>query len=372
MVLIFHGMLAFKVNGLDPHIFEAPRSARGFSLLLNEIVIFLSNGGAAVSFFFVHSGFVLGLSLDKEITKLTPARLAFAFLLKRLFRLFPVIFVAAFLGMLVANAINQVESPYTTAWVKGFFPQGEYTITDAFIKSITVDSELNKFAWSLRLEVIISVIFPLIYLAVRQLVTTILLMLVILATWNIQFNLLTGGMVHGYFSVYVACFSLGTLIGIIARKFKSRIFKAGIGQRNHDMHILLAFVALISVRPLAGHQYEKIAILIEALASMPIIFLIYYANHGRVYRFCNTRIVKFLGRISYSLYMVSSVSIYMAIACLAYLFEHVQHLGLMMNVLTTTIAAAISIMLATVCHYMIEDPCTNLGKKLAQRFIPNK
>ena len=37
-----------------------------------------------------------------------------------------------------------------------------------------------------------------------------------------------------------------------------------------------------------------------------------------------------------------------------------------------TIAAAISIMLATVCHYMIEDPCTNLGKKLAQRFIPNK
>jgi len=283
MVLIFHGMLAFKVSGMDPHIFTIPRASHGISLLINEVVIFLTNGGAAVTFFFVHSGFVLGLSVDKELTKVSPIRLILGFWLKRLFRLFPVIFVAAFLGMLVANLIPQVEDQYTTTWVKGFFPQEEYSLYDAFIQAITIDSDLNKFAWSLRLEAIISVIFPLIYLATRQITTTLLLVLAILATWSIKFQVVTNGIVHGYFAAYVGCFTLGIWIGVIAKKFKHSIFSAKTQQRNYDAHIITALIVLIAIRPLAGQQYEKMAIAVDALASMVIIFLIHYIQRGRIY-----------------------------------------------------------------------------------------
>jgi peptidoglycan/LPS O-acetylase OafA/YrhL len=62
-VTLFHSMLVFRVAGLDPNYNAVSISADSpLDFIANSLIIYLTNGHAAVTFFFVHSGFVLSLS----------------------------------------------------------------------------------------------------------------------------------------------------------------------------------------------------------------------------------------------------------------------------------------------------------------------
>src|SRR4051812_39751518 len=91
-VLILHVLLNVAVQGADyPAHAMLERLGQGY-FAAAELAVTLSNGRAAVVLFFVLSGFVMGLSLDHAHP--LNLRLYAAFLVKRLFRLMPAIWIA--------------------------------------------------------------------------------------------------------------------------------------------------------------------------------------------------------------------------------------------------------------------------------------
>jgi peptidoglycan/LPS O-acetylase OafA/YrhL len=89
-IVLLHHALGGAISIGDPGL---PHSIRAFGLLWT----FLFNGGSAVILFFVLSGFVMGLNVDLE-NGLT-AGLYLKFLVRRVFRLYPVVLVSIILAV---------------------------------------------------------------------------------------------------------------------------------------------------------------------------------------------------------------------------------------------------------------------------------
>ena len=100
-VLIFHGMLAFTVDGHQIEVFKISWTTP--SHIINQLICIFMNGGAAVTFFFVHSGFVLTLSLDQRFKALQnkPLIVMISYYVRRVFSLSPVIPVFVLTGSVV-------------------------------------------------------------------------------------------------------------------------------------------------------------------------------------------------------------------------------------------------------------------------------
>jgi len=369
-VVIFHAMQTFKIGGVDPNYFQFPRTW-SLSLFIDEALIFLSNGGAAVTFFFVHSGFVLSLSLDKafERSNGTARTLIIAFYVKRFFRLFPIIFASTLLGYAALSAVYTVQpAAITSNWFKLFYAVAGPSprLTDALRSAITVGNEFNHFAWSIRVEFLASILMPAVYLAARQRRTLVAFTLCIVALHFIDLQATTGNYVYQWFPTFMLCFMMGTAIGLLPRAIK-RWTSAVRADYLCDTACLVCFVILITARPLMGTSHWQAASFIEGLAAVPIIFCIYYSPAGRVFEFCNHRIMTFLGRVSYSLYMVSSICIYVSVLAVVAVFGDGPRFGILRDLATLCVALPLTITIAWSCYFLIESPFMRLGKSAAER-----
>lgn len=71
VLVIFHGILVFRVEGLSharyDYTFLSFASDAGIAAQFETWIVLVTNGHAAVTFFFVHSGFVLALSMSRVV-----------------------------------------------------------------------------------------------------------------------------------------------------------------------------------------------------------------------------------------------------------------------------------------------------------------
>lgn len=253
-------------------------------------VVSIFNGSAAVTFFFVLSGLVVGASLAKKGLSRGSVSLYFH---RRFFRIMPLMFFTVTLGGLyllfidphLLYSLNPAE-------------YGDFTPLKFIAGYVGYSLKANPPIWSIFVEIIASLLIP--------------LMLLFGTKW------------HHIALVTVACI----LISLIPLNFKHHwnfymiSFYAGLSvllwgpwlaRVVNQMPQLLFWLLLAALaagfylaRPFTGAGYGDLWIVYwETLLIAPVIGIIYYLPER--FPFLQAQLFQYMGDVSYSLYLIHSI-----------------------------------------------------------------
>ena len=344
------------------HIFEGYAFAGG-----NTTIGGINHGYLAVDFFFILSGFVVGYAYDDRWTKMTVRE----FLTRRLVRLQPMVVIGALIGAVMFYTQG------CPVWDVSAVPVAMLlvaTLMNAFMIPATPGAEirgvgemypLNGPAWSLFFEYIGNVLYA---LFIRRLSTRVLAVLVAAAgcglaafsVWGplgdicVGFSLTGENIVGG---------SLRLLFAFPAGLLLSRVFRP-VRVRGAFWIGSLAVVALASVPRIGGSEHLWMNGVYDALCAVVLFPLIVWIGaSGKTTDRVTSRICKFLGDISYPLYMVHYPFIY-----LYYAWVKNENLTFGQSLPGAAALVAGSVALAWLCLRFYDEPVRRfLSKRLLRR-----
>ena len=350
------------------HVFE------GFAFASNSAIETLNHGYLAVDFFFILSGFVIGYAYDDRWGKSLTMK---DFFKRRLIRLHPMVIMGAVLGAITFCIQGSVQWDGTHVAISMIMLSLLCTIF--FIPAMPgVGYEvrgngemfpLNGPCWSLFFEYIGNILYALFIrrLSNKALTVFVVLLGVALAAFAV-FNVSTYGNIGvgwtldgvNFLGVSLRMlfpFSLGMLM---SRNFKPMKVKGAF------WICAIALIALFSVPYLEGLEplcmngvYEAFCVIV----AFPIILWI--GASGTTTDKQSTKICKFLGDISYPVYVIHYPLMYLFYAWLIenqlYTLGETWHVALCVFIL--------SIILAYLCLKLYDEP---IRKYLAKRLLSKK
>lgn len=351
------GVAAFTVVCF--HLFEAYATSH-----LDQRI---NHGYLAVDFFFILSGFVVGYAYDDRWTKMTVRE----FLTRRLVRLQPMVVIGALIGAVMFYTQG------CPVWDVSAVPVAMLlvaTLMNAFMIPATPGAEirgvgemypLNGPAWSLFFEYIGNVLYA---LFIRRLSTRALAVLVaaagcglaVFSVWGplgdicVGFSLTGENIVGG---------SLRLLFAFPAGLLLSRVFRP-VRVRGAFWIGSLAVVALASVPRIGGSEHLWMNGVYDALCAVVLFPLIVWIGaSGKTTDRVTSRVCKFLGDISYPLYMVHYPFIY-----LYYAWVKNENLTFGQSLPGAAALVAGSVALAWLCLRFYDEPVRRfLSKRLLRR-----
>lgn len=347
MVVWFHIFEAYATSHLDQNI---------------------NHGYLAVDFFFILSGFVIGYAYDDRWKTLT----AKDFIKRRIIRLHPMVVIGAIIGAIMFYFQGCPVWDVTKVTVTALFIA---TFINALLIPATPGIEirglgemypLNGPSWSLFFEYIGNIMYA---LFIRKFSTKALTLLVItagcsLATFSIfgpygdicaGFSL-TGIEFTGGFFRLLYSFSAGLLL---YRVFKPANIKGAFWICSLFVIVLLAVPRLGGAGNLwMNGLYDTVCFAL----FFPLI--VYFGASGKITDKYTKRICKFLGDISYPLYMVHYPFIYLYYAWVKN--EQLTFRESLPGALALVIG---SILLAFICLKLYDEP---VRKYLAKWFLRSK
>lgn len=297
MVLFFHIFEAFATSHLDQRI---------------------NHGYLAVDFFFILSGFVVGYAYDDRWGTMKPND----FIKRRIIRLHPMVVMGAIIGaimfytqgcsvwdvsvvpvmaLLIATLLNMFLIPATTG---------------TEIRGVGEMFPLNGPSWSLFFEYIGNILYV---LFIRKLSTKALAVLVFVAGCGLASFAIWGplGDICVGFSLTETEFTGGSfrlLFSFSAGLLLSRIFKPA-NIKGAFWICSLFIVALLAVPRIGGAEYLWMNGIYDTVCCVVFFpLLVYLGASGNTTDKYTTRVCKFLGDISYPLYMVHYPFIYLYFA----------------------------------------------------------
>lgn len=322
------------------------------------VVNTLLNGGGAVTFFFVLSGAVLALSLQK----FTPSVKAYAgFCIRRVMRIVPMIVVAVVLGSIYCNWIDRHATyPFASAW---FTEQYKLKMdVSRFVGAlIGYSARPDPPLWSIFVELVGSFLLPWFAVWCRKKWPMVIGAIALLA---VSFQ----DLAHFQYRwpVYLIDFYIG--VTILAW---GPAFAAAIGRRPawQIRGFLVACLGVLLANrgflwAYRGHG-DPVTNLIELTVVAPLIAFILYAPEG--FAFLRRKPMVFLGDVSYSLYLLHFPLMCLFVQWMVAAFGPETILaywpffsvGLML-VLTLSILGV-----SAITYRYIEIPLANVGKEWA-------
>ncbi|MDR2920123.1 MAG: acyltransferase [Tannerella sp.] len=289
------------------HIFEA--------FATSHIDQRINHGYLAVDFFFILSGFVVGYAYDDRWKKMKTKD----FIKRRIIRLHPMVVMGAIIGaimfytqgcsvwdvsvvpimaLLIATFLNMLLIPAT--------PGTE-------IRGVGEMYPLNGPSWSLFFEYIGNILYA---LFIRKLSTKALSVLVFVVGCGLAAFAILGplGDICVGFSLNKVDFtggSLRLLFSFSAGLLLSRIFKPA-NIKGAFWICSLSVVALLAVPRIGGDEHLWMNGIYDTMCAIVFFpLLVYLGASGKSTDKYTTRICKFLGDISYPLYMVHYPFIYL-------------------------------------------------------------
>ena len=337
-------------------VFGSHFIARTFQEKMNvHYFFFVFNGNDAVSFFFVLSGFVLSY---KYVVIGKPLDIK-QFYVSRVFRLFPAYFL-----IVLWSALYAYRTELSLQTIKDLFIFNKYEFwEEAFLLHFH-----NKFyypGWTLTLEMVGSFLMPFyIALAIKN---------KRLIPWFIVAMLIVGNNL---------CFSYMFAFGIVASCYYYEIIGISFGETKwfkYRYPILLASFVLFSIRQIdavspLGPSYKYLAgfLGIDFFTYTGIacfVFLVAILHSKGAQRFLENKVLVYMGKISYGVYLVHVVVINTV-----FLYTE-QYLSgpypTRSFVLITLLVIAAVVLVATVLHYFVELPFMRLGKRITSRIKPS-
>lgn len=344
-VLWFHVFEAFATSHLDQHV---------------------NHGYLAVDFFFILSGFVMGYAYDNK-TMTTKD-----FLKRRFIRLHPMVVMGALIGAalfyLQGCEVWDVSKVSVTMLIVA-------TVLNIFLIPATPGTEirgvgemypLNGPSWSLFFEYIGNILY---ILFIRKLSTPVLSVWVLLAAVGLTAFSMFGP--DGDLCVGFSMTGMGMLGGSLRLLFAfpaglllSRIFKP-VKVKGAFWIGSLVIVILSAIPRIGGAEHLWLNGLYDALCVILVFpLLVYIGASGNITDKTTNRICKFLGDISYPLYMVHYPFIY-------WYFAWVKNEKLTFMESFPGAAALVtgSILLAWICLKLYDEP---VRKYLTNRFLKIK
>ena len=341
-VALFHSFHVLSVDGnlvYDRTIWNAP-SPDG---LMMRLIMVLFNGGAAVSLFFVLSGFVLMLSLHRDGRPFLPK--AWAFSRRRFFRIYPplAINIGVFAIIIIVIAKSLPIVPVTTF-------QPAQIITNLLLE----DYPVNGATWSLMIEIVAIPFVFIGYIIARRwgllgCCALVLIGLIMLFAPILVFRKLIGQFVFMFF--------LGMLVAEL------RLNNLPLKGRTAKIWLVAAVVSLLSARFVISYS-SKWALVVEGVASAALIAALVLGPRSAVHNLLELEPFRFLGRISYSFYLYHPLAFGIFIPLLtiwaspSWLQAH-PFLGSVAIAAVTTIA---TIPLGYASYMLTEKPMMRLGR----------
>ncbi|MDL2221886.1 acyltransferase, partial [Parabacteroides sp. OttesenSCG-928-N08] len=327
------------------HLFEAYATSH-----LDQVI---NHGYLAVDFFFILSGFVVGYAYDDRWKTMKIKD----FIKRRVIRLHPMVVMGALIG--AAMFYTQGCSVWDVSLIS-LSSLLLATLLNAFLIPVTPGMEirgvgemypLNGPSWSLFFEYIGTFLYA---FFIRRLPTKALSVLVVLAAAGLAFfsvwygdvcvgYSLTGTEFTGGFFRLLFAFSAGLLL--------SRVFKP-MKIKGAFWWCSFAIVALLAVPRIGGAEAMWMNGIYDALCCIALFPLIVYMGaSGKTTDRYTVRICKFLGDISYPLYMVHYPFIY-----LYYAWVKNEELTFIESLPGAAALVVGSVLLAYACMKLYDEP----------------
>lgn len=325
-------------------------------VFVNEVFDFLAqtfNGPAAVEIFFVLSGLVLSLSLDRRAHH-DNYQWIISFYTKRIFRIYPALWISLLLALLLLNFARQAcINDICTSWGSGVY-QENYTLKRIILSFMGVYVHLNGPMWSLRVELFYSLLFPGIYIALRRgKILAILFSLIIVTA-----SLLT----PRFYSVhYVLAFALGSAIPLVSVRGNKTFNQACVA--------LSLTVLIYSRSAFSSYGWEqKTFEIMEILAAFVVIYAIFYEIIPTA--FLRKGALFYLGEISYSIYILQFPILFALVYALNKIAGSQQLLASpnLYTLLLGAVTFTVTIILSALNFKYIEKPFQKLGGQIAKKW----
>ncbi len=308
-------------------------------------------GRASVLLFFVLSGFVLYLS-ERQESGYAP------YIIKRAFRIVPPFVFAVFFAAALYSVVDPKLVVSASYWFNSLnwtdAPTPTYLISTILMSGIPEFPTLNSPIWSLVHEARISIIFPLLVVFLRYSFWWTIAVATAASTIALAFPFGNPVAYTIELSVGYVCFFVGgAALAMRASEVKERI--------RSLPNWLVITLWLLAMGLLSSPMSYNLELMAPGFGSVLLISL--SISSRRVCRFLENAIFIWLGRISYSLYLLH-VPVLLAVV----------HLGAGRVSLLAMCASTIglSFVLAEGCNRMIEQPSIFLGRSIAGKWRTNR
>lgn len=332
-----------RLGGTRPGLFD---TYHGVQPILHWLIHAVFNGRAGVILFFAISGLVLGIQLDRTPGS-APARLA-SYGVRRFFRIMPTMWVAAFVAWPVALWWGHPENPDLTLVVKTMFFQ---------------DTTLNQPLWTLYVEMVCSTAFPIIYFLSRRLGLTGNLLCVTALASVIYYNLPVNAL------AYLVYFDVGLLVGAYGQAVMSWLGVRASAFAFCAAVLVYAFSSQLWPFGFAAFPYDAMTypLLMQIPACFIILAYVTTEDVNGAKKFLRLPAIRFLGRISFSLYLFHFLvinalynSFYSRINAAFYdRWPVVVQTGFFL------VCATVSLVIASLAYRLVERPTTRWGRGIS-------
>jgi peptidoglycan/LPS O-acetylase OafA/YrhL len=337
VVVLYH---LFETRAVDQHTFDAPN----LDQLANFALTMLFNGTGAVMLFFVISGYVLGCNVlpDSTLTVLFYAKFA----IRRIFRIMP----ALWLSLVVAVVL--LVFYHHQSVTRGALLNAAFLGKDAL--------RFNGPLWSLQIEMAISALYPLLLFA------------------NFRFGLFAQLAALAILSLitysnndpvawknYLFCFQLGIMVPSAGKM----LIEALKPQLTFPV-FLVALAGIMTPTNLSHLGYLSMTehALIEGFSGFVILSYILHADCPRLNSLLRSRLARFIGMISYSLYLlhlpISDVLNNLVPRVLNLSIDY-QNWGILFRLAMVPVVVTVCAAAAWISYRIIEAPFHELGRRLA-------
>lgn len=351
MVALCHCLLVLSVDGLNNIWFATFSELAGVQSAITRFLLLFFNGGAAVVVFFVLSGYVLGLSLDKSGLSI---QRVFGFYIKRVFRLYPahIVVLLAIVALLLAFFEYRTFGA-ASAWY-GEWYRAEIGTGKILRNAALVQVDLNHIAWSLQVELAGSLFLPFAYRVARR-----------AALW---LNLLALGALvalswysHNLYLIFLYCFYAGLILPQVSSKAKTLL-----SGKSGALALAIGASLLFGGFTLAGPQSLFGRVLLETAGGVLVIaYLLTPDNSGSGFnRFLDHDLINRLGRYSYSFYLIHFVLLY-GTACLMFQWfstEVLAAMPLLFGFGLMLVSVPVTFWLAGKVYQFVEVPMIGFGR----------
>ncbi|MFZ2155004.1 MAG: acyltransferase [Bradyrhizobium sp.] len=336
------GIAAVAVVGYHVgHLFDDSPAAGAVDAFAFRAFMGISNGIGAVVAFFVLSGFVLARSLDANPDTARYFR-------NRFFRLFPA--AIAVVGLLAA--LHSLFGIYV-----GF--EAEFDPLNVVLNMLMIRSDINGPMWSMTAECFAT---PLILLSLLLFkrhgalpLGILILLLFALSFWGPYVHMLGG--VTNLAPLYA--FVVGVLVHCRGERVAAAI--------NPRWAELVAALAVLAFCVLGTRKQTAPILMLECLSTATFIVLVVWHPAARIFNPLDLKLVRFYGRISYSLYLLHMLGILFAVRIFGPMVHRVSSSVFAEAVLTTLFAILLVTPLAYLSWRFIELPFIAIGRRLGGR-----
>jgi peptidoglycan/LPS O-acetylase OafA/YrhL len=315
------------------------------------------SGRPAVILFFVLSGFVLALSLEKAMTYRD-------FVIRRVCRIYLPFAASIALAAMIFTMADQAVLPGYDALYNRTEPLSWQLIAGHLMMlGDTHSSSLNKVMWSLVYELRISLIFPVLmwliyrYPAWRTLAASLAAALVAygalrhLGYGPRDFKFSNSAAASVWLTVH---FTLYFVMGAALAKHREQIVTVARGYSPNQRFILLGLGS-------AGLLALSTVVTDITLGLWSVLIIVLVLAGGRLTQaIFESRPAAYLGRISYSLYLVHLPVFYWA--------AHAWPGGAMPLALIWIVWPLLSVVAAAIMYHLIEHPAHRLGKAIVAKW----